>query len=279
MKNRIAENNSVSYVENNELRGSLMEIIHDLPELQRQIIMLHYYDELSEVEVAEVMDINYSSASEYLKSGVEKIKTELKNRPQLASFGALPALPFGNVLSDVIHAEAESYVPTNADWLNNVLEPSKQYISTKSVDKSAAKSIRRISIGSLIAVIVFTLFAIAAAFGAMLGRSYEPPKEYISTDREVIVFMGGMDFGENYKHINPLEARPVINDNETVVNWWISTEDQSVIAQGDGTFGIQEALVSLQENNQTGVHFIFFRIASEEGAIYKKGSSFYIHAN
>lgn len=263
------------YIENKELRDSLMNIILCLPKQQRQTIILHYFDELSVTEVAKVMNIKHSSVSNYLKNGIGKIRTELKRLPHVSSFAAIPAIAFGPVLSNILQAEAESFAPGNAAWLETILEPCKQYVST-SPDLNITEPKTNYSMISSIGTAVAT---VAIVVGITLNTSYEPLGEDIRINENAITFSGGMDFGARYKHINPTNARLDMIDNETILEWWISSEDGNVVAQDSGTIGVEYALISLQERNQDGIHYIYFRIASDDDVVYKRGASFYVDIN
>lgn len=56
----------------------LFEAINNLPEKQKEVILLHYFEYLTLKEVAEITETNLSTVKTRLYSGLEKLKTILK---------------------------------------------------------------------------------------------------------------------------------------------------------------------------------------------------------
>ena len=61
-------------VENTELHKVVMDVISKLPMRQREVIMLHYYSDLSVTEVARSMNITTQTVSKNLAIAREKLK-------------------------------------------------------------------------------------------------------------------------------------------------------------------------------------------------------------
>ena len=53
-------------VEVQEFRQNVMDVLSSLPTRQREAMLLYYYDQLSVVEIAKIMDIPHQSVSRYL---------------------------------------------------------------------------------------------------------------------------------------------------------------------------------------------------------------------
>jgi len=66
------------FVENEEMSRIMMDILSDLPMRQKEAIILHYYNDLSITEVAEVMKVTTQSVSKTIKIAREKLRSELE---------------------------------------------------------------------------------------------------------------------------------------------------------------------------------------------------------
>ena len=69
------------YVENNEFRKKLMDIILNLPTPQRRAIIFYYYAELTLSEIATIMNITHQGVSRNLARARENIKIALIKQP------------------------------------------------------------------------------------------------------------------------------------------------------------------------------------------------------
>ncbi|MCL2566022.1 MAG: RNA polymerase sigma factor [Defluviitaleaceae bacterium] len=74
------------YVENEEMGRIVMNILSDLPMRQKEAIVLHYYNDLSTTEVAEVMKVTTQSVSKTLKIAREKLKNELEGQAVISEY-------------------------------------------------------------------------------------------------------------------------------------------------------------------------------------------------
>jgi len=61
--------------ETHELKERMKEVVMKLPERERQVFMLHYFEELTLAEVAQVMEIAVGTAKAHLSHATEKFKT------------------------------------------------------------------------------------------------------------------------------------------------------------------------------------------------------------
>lgn len=69
------QNYSVSEQYTDERLEELAEYLEKLPERQRNIIVLHYYKELTLKEIADTMNISYSNTKLLHKQALEKIRS------------------------------------------------------------------------------------------------------------------------------------------------------------------------------------------------------------
>lgn len=58
-------------------RSQLKEQLQDLPERQREVIHLKYFQNLKNEEIAEIINVNYQSVSNLLYRAVKKLKSKL----------------------------------------------------------------------------------------------------------------------------------------------------------------------------------------------------------
>ena len=66
------------YIENAELNDLMKQSISELPERQKEAVVLHYYNDMSQREIAGVMDISISCVYQYLSLGRKKIKRDVE---------------------------------------------------------------------------------------------------------------------------------------------------------------------------------------------------------
>lgn len=67
-------------VAQSEVTGIVMELLHELPEEQRQTFMLHHFDSLTLSEVADAMDTTLPTAKSRLRLAKEKLRYHLTCR-------------------------------------------------------------------------------------------------------------------------------------------------------------------------------------------------------
>ena len=64
----------------NEIKKVLWESVMDLPEHQRDIVILHFYKGCSAREIAKIKGINHSSVCKSIKSAVDKLREALREK-------------------------------------------------------------------------------------------------------------------------------------------------------------------------------------------------------
>jgi len=78
VENPLAESPLLT-IENEELKGLLVEVINEMPEQERLVISLYYYEELTLREIGNVMDITESRVSQIHTKAVGGLKSKLMN--------------------------------------------------------------------------------------------------------------------------------------------------------------------------------------------------------
>lgn len=95
-----------AFAEDKSLSNILLETIKELPKRRRRAVLLYYYEDLSQKEIAEVMDVSESTVASNILRAKKDIKEKLESRTgmdiddamstQTAKFAAIPVL--GQVL-------------------------------------------------------------------------------------------------------------------------------------------------------------------------------------
>ena len=67
-------------LENHELTKRIAQVLEELSEKERLVISLYYYEELTQKEIAEVMDVSEGRISQLHSQALIKLKNKMKNR-------------------------------------------------------------------------------------------------------------------------------------------------------------------------------------------------------
>lgn len=102
-----------AYAEQEDLSARLRRIIFNLSDVQRQTIMLFYFESLTIPEIAEVMDCSENTVKSRLFLARKAIKTEIEEQERKTGtkfFGivGIPMLPFGNIFVNQVRRSAIS---------------------------------------------------------------------------------------------------------------------------------------------------------------------------
>ena len=282
------------FVENEECRKEVMDIIVRLPLRQREAVILHYYDGLSVTEIAAAMDISKPRVSECLAIARQKMKRELektqlgRTKPSTAAF-----MPMGSFFTGVLHREANSFL-SGGDWLQGVLSQCQEYIKASSAASIALTNASKPLAIKLLSWFLAGCLTVAVTSG-LIALNRLPVN--VSTDRTnvsipaeasvigEVIFSGGVDHGEENAYQNPTGVQPVVtgkNGELTVTGW-------QIIALGSGEelysgrYGSEDsALLELKESGKDGVYMIYYFLEDVEGFVYRLGSNFFIettHSN
>lgn len=184
------------YAEQDDLSARLKRIIFELSEVQRQTIMLFYFDDLTISEIAQIMDCNESTVKSRLYLARKAIRTEIEEQERKTGtkfFGipAIPLLPFakifvGQVEESLISESAAANILTK---INTAVVSASSASATasetaKAVGATASKA--GMSLGSKVIIgVAAGSVLIGGVAGTMigaklLGNSSEPPVEATS---------------------------------------------------------------------------------------------------
>ncbi|MCL2248969.1 MAG: sigma-70 family RNA polymerase sigma factor [Oscillospiraceae bacterium] len=98
---------SISF-ENSEERKMILSLVQQLPERQREAVMLHYYSGYRVTTVAKIMDITHQNVSRYLILAREKLREDIKKhkssekKPVVMKF---TIAPIGALLCEALKQE------------------------------------------------------------------------------------------------------------------------------------------------------------------------------
>ncbi len=67
-------------LENNELTRTIAQILEELSEKERLVVSLYYYEELTQKEIAEVLDVSEGRVSQLHSQALIKLKNKMQNR-------------------------------------------------------------------------------------------------------------------------------------------------------------------------------------------------------
>ena len=287
-----------NYVSNNELRREMLSIIAELPTRQRQAIIHHYYDDFSIMEVAEVMKTTQQGASKNLSLAIKRIKSEIEKLPSTAVFGTIPTIPVESALREVLQADEAHFMPANPDWLQMALAPCEQYFIVGSALATGGAGVAATTAGAttaataataattavattsasatVIASVVLTCTLLVAPIIVSNMESIEPQQRETHVVSGEMVFSGGVCLGEHYKRINPESVRPSIDEDITILEWWIINENDEVILRSDADSNLEEVKINPREIGPDGVYSVIFRFKNEPGFVYTISCGFVI---
>ena len=179
------------YVEREDLRIRLGQIIDGLSEVQRQTIILYYFNELKVDEIAEVMECNVNTVKTRLSLARKSIKNEIEERERKSgqkfygiagiSMLALSQVLAGQVAAAGLEATASSAVLQNisSTIANEAAVAAQTAVSAGVVGTGAGTTATGITLGVKI-VIGIIAAAVITAGALILPRLIEVPPDVSS---------------------------------------------------------------------------------------------------
>ena len=275
--------------ENEELRRIIKDLICELPERQKEAVMLRYYNDHSVKDISEIMGIEPNNVSRHLGLAVKNIKSRLKEHSATdeQKTSMLGAAPVGMMLAEVLKHDGAIYCIANEAAIQNISAGCSQFILAESAVTAAAAtetacataetaaSTAKTGISqTAIAYICVAALTIATAVGAYLSGAFTPESTPQPPPAN-IVFYGGTNHGDVLAHVNP-ERIYTVTENMAIRYWWITQAGSNeVLMQGEEKSTIESALTRLRESGVRGEFMIHFNLYSElwEHTVYQ---NFYI---
>jgi len=271
-----------------ESRSFVMGAIGQLPERQREAVVLHYYDGMNVTETAKAMGITQQTASQYLKLARDRIKQVIDSHADMGkqeSLRAISVAPLGTIMTEVLQKEAEVFIPSNKAATQHALDICSGYIKNTTV-KAATGSVAS---GGMKITAVIVAIAVVASLGALItlwrpgSHGVAETATAASADPNAeagvvgdIVFSGG---DAEFAHVNPKSATPVTNSNYgqlDVQDWDITTLDrQTVLYSGEGQ-NVDSALAAMRDRGEDGEYILNYSLEDALGNTYVLDSNFLI---
>ena len=275
------------YVENNEMRTAVLDILKRLPLRQREAVMLHYFDELNIVEVAQAMSITKQNASKYLSLAREKLKGEIEKAPVGSKLGAMAAVPVGVMIGEALCTEAIVFIPANAAWIGGAVSQCQLTIAAQPITtsvvtealKEGSKNITKIITGTVAAACVAGAVLLGTALG---GTPTEEAVPIVETHVEGSILFAGDEGGGvgtgSYSHVNPRQARLQIDSSDgeiLILDWRIEEIASGVILHSGNGGDVGEILSQMLDGGEYGEYKLLFRVQDENGSTFLLGSNFF----
>jgi len=265
----------VASLENAELRYVVKGLISELPDRQREIVALRYYEDLKITEIAKVMDISFQCVSKQLSLANKKIKHGVDDYMYSSSDGrAVGSVSAGLAISSTLQYDALAFGVANESIIQSLVANCYGIINsgTATAVTAAAKQGLMLTIATVSAVCIATIFAVAAS---LFQTAPEPVQVLPTPEPAIIVFQGGEAVEDGLAHLNP-ESVSVISDDMDIVSWWVTAVDcDEVLLNGDGNDSIK-TLLQLRESGMYGEFFVYFNLMDEFGRVHRQGINFYL---
>ncbi|WP_405356416.1 RNA polymerase sigma factor [Ruminococcus sp.] len=167
------------YAERDDLSARLRKIIEELSVVQRDTILLFYYNEMSVEEIAQIMDCSEGTVKSRLFLARKAIKTEIEEQERKSGekfYGAV-LMPFGPVFNSFVRSKALS--PEAALQIWGAIHQSITGTAAAATGTAATTAVAKtgLSLGAKIAIGVIAGIALigGAAFGiSQLFKPQEP---------------------------------------------------------------------------------------------------------
>ena len=281
----------IASLESEELRKVVKDIICNLPERQREAVILRYYEDLNITESSKAMGVSAQCVSQYLVLAGKKIKRGLEEYLATDSsdskmMGA--AMPLGAVLTGVLQQEAALFGLANQATIQSLTAACSEFILAEAASTAAtatttaattATTATTAATASGISYLAIACSGIimTAAVGAGVYFNREPA--IATPEPPSIVFHGGTDHGQGIAHQNPERVEVESAPEMQARHWWVTARGgDEVLLTGEG--GTVDGLASqLSGMGLTGEFIIHFSLESQSHTPHKASLNFYIQAD
>ena len=259
---------------------AVMEIIDKLPEQQRKVIFLHYYEGMKVTETAQAMDISQSTASHYLKLAQEKIRSEIQiQSKKTGTMYGIAFLPIGSILTNTFHQEAAQIPQISNLWIEKAVSESIGQTINTATAQTAGTSL------GLTTTVISVAASVLVVAGLWLGGVFSNPQDIpveqgmaLEAEGEV-VFIGGESY-RSYENPKQAVARAHNERGEIIaLDWWIAVSgNEAVLYSGEGGI-VDETLMSMYERGEDGEYTLNFNMKDAAGVTYTLTRQFIIRAD
>jgi RNA polymerase sigma-70 factor (ECF subfamily) len=239
-----------SYAENEELGDEIYEIVLDLPQKQREAILMYYYDDMSYKEIASITGTSINTVATNLMRARTMMKKKLQKKERV---GVASATVLGRIMQKQparrISEESMASVERN------------YYTAVKDLRFPAAKALAIKMVAGLSASIV-VVAGIATAYLA------SDPMEAVATEaksgRQIIFASNDCDCG----HLNPTEAAlEDLKPGDAVSGWSIKDRaTKEIVYEGGGSIP-PEILAKMEASGEDGTYLMTFTVTDQDGNV------------
>lgn len=258
----------MEYLESQEEKSRVKQIIDSLPEKRRRTIYLYFFDEMSYKEIAYAMNITVSTVSTNIIDAKKMIKEEMenKNNQKNASMASLPVLTqiMNEKATETISPEyAEKIADTSLSAAGHLIKP--WIVKLQAALKYSL--IVTISTGLITTGIVTVLHKpeekVNEPASAAVTQSGISPSEL---QAEILFKNGECDCG----HLNPkkivIKAKTEDNLNK---HWEILDKKSKIVYKGDGN-KITTQLSKLVKDKRDGTYTVKFILGDNDDVIVER---------
>ena len=80
-------------LERQDLQEKLLQLVNDLPKQQREVVMLYYFNEMPQAEIADALDMKPSSVRSYLRNARNSLKAKIEKLTKEKGVHVMSATP------------------------------------------------------------------------------------------------------------------------------------------------------------------------------------------
>lgn len=244
------------YIDNNETRRLVMEIIDKLPDGQRITIILFYYNGMSIKEISEVLECSTEAVKSRLYYARKTIKEEvLKLEKKGTKLYAVPIIP---ILGNILQYEAiNTAVPATAIPISNfTVQASQASTNTPTATLTKAAETGGKSMSKMTKIIIAALAAVVVAGGTITAvvissnnRSTQVPD--ISKDEKSI-------YESSYSEYENSENSGIYESNES------NSQEEPLETNSDTSSEIPQKSEFEQIAENMTAHYISSKVLSAE---------------
>jgi RNA polymerase sigma-70 factor (ECF subfamily) len=269
-------------VEDRDMREKLSDLIRKLPQSQRTLVFLYYYEDLSYKEIAQLLGIRIGSVSSGIRKAKNNLKKAMEKSKQFDGEGRfIEGVAFGSLVKEAIEYDSGKFIARSmaekmyakiaaADTLNVSSTAQSVHVASGSSSAKAAW----IAGGATAAVCAALLFwhpatplPVEKQDAAASGSSITKDIRY-KADAAVISFDTDSTLGDA---VDPVGARIEVNDDEgTATAWAVKDDGGAEIAEGDGA---QATIPSLAP----GLYVISWDVVGDSGAVSVVSREFFVN--
>jgi RNA polymerase sigma factor (sigma-70 family) len=231
--------------ESGELSRSILQILDSLPERQRMVLFLYYYEDMAYDAIASVLGISIGSVGSYISRGknvlMKKInKGKIGYKPEALSDAELGAVLFSAFESDIMNKAPiegiEAFVRGSMEQIANL-----DAVSGSQTVSHIHDAVTGAVAGKAVPFIVASVAAAAATTGfvsVIITQSHHvvetPPPVTAPLDPYVpVADIKLYDAEGRVSRVNPVDARLTVNEGEPV-SWSVTDASDAIVATGAG---------------------------------------------